>query len=222
MFVIPRVLSADDLKRVRDELARGEFVDGKFSAGRYAQEVKKNLQLKREGPDPTPLDLFVLQALSRHEHFRGATLVKRILPPLFSKYAPGMQYGAHVDSAVMGTGQPIRADVAITIFLSDPKSYDGGELIIETPGGEKLVKLPAGDAFAYAATTQHRVAPVTGGERLVAVTWAQSYVRDDAMRQILHDLSIVAHHMADASPQSEDARLLSKSYANLLRKVVEM
>ena len=74
----------------------------------------------------------------------------------------------------------MRTDVSFTLFLSDPDSYEGGALVIESTGGEEDVKLPAGSLVAYPSTTLHRVAPVTEGVRLAAVGWARSFIRDPA------------------------------------------
>jgi PKHD-type hydroxylase len=217
MFIIPRILTSDELNQVQAELATAEFVEGKHTAGRLVQAAKSNLQLKRAGTQPTKLDLLVLQALSRNEMFRSVTAIRRMLPPIFGKYLAGMQYGAHVDNAIMGAGEPIRADISVTLFLNDPASYDGGELIAQTSMGERPVKLAAGDCVVYPATSLHRVAPITRGERLVAATWVQSFVKDQAMREVLHDLNVAAHRLAEKSPDSDELKLITRSYANLLR-----
>ena len=72
---------------------------------------------------------------------------------MFSRYESGMQYGSHVDDALM---DGMRTDVAFTLFLSDPTSYDGGELTIESAAGEETFKLDAGALVAYSATSLHR------------------------------------------------------------------
>ena len=112
--------------------------------------------------------------------FRLAVRPKALAPLMFSAYEHGMEYGSHVDDALM---QGMRTDVSFTLFLSDPESYDGGELVIESAAGEDAVKLAAGSLVAYPSTTLHRVAPVTRGVRLAAVGWARSFVRDGAQRE---------------------------------------
>jgi PKHD-type hydroxylase len=89
----------------------------------------------------------------------------------------------------------IRTDVSFTLFLADPETYDGGELVIESVSGEEEVKLPAGHLVAYDSTSLHRVAPVTRGRRVVAVGWAQSYVRDSARRELLFDLETAKRNL---------------------------
>ncbi len=84
--------------------------------------------------------------------------------------------------------QGLRTDVSFTLFLAEPHEYEGGELVIETSDGEEGIKLPAGHLFLYPSTSLHRVEPVTQGERIVAVGWARSFIRDAGKREMLFDL----------------------------------
>jgi len=138
----------------------------------------------------------------------------RIVPPLFSRYENGMHYGEHTDNAVMTN---VRTDLALTVFLSPPGDYDGGELVMNADRDPRRVKLPAGSAIAYSAATLHRVEPVTRGERLAAVTWVQSMVRDAARRELLEDMGRVLRHLRAGVPNGHETLLLAKSHANLLR-----
>ena len=129
-----------------------------------------------------------------------------------------MAYGAHVDDPLMGhSGQRFRTDVSMTIFLRDPQSYQGGELVIGTTFGQQKVKLAAGSAVIYPSSSLHHVAPVSKGERLVALAWIQSYVRDPARRELLYELDQVREHLLKNAPEQEHTGLADKSYANLLR-----
>ena len=99
-----------------------------------------------------------------------------------------MEYGFHVDAAILATKPPMRADVSTTVFLSDPASYDGGELVAKMGEKEVEVKLEPGDAVLYPSTTLHRVKPITRGIRLVSVTFTESMVRDHYERELLYQL----------------------------------
>ncbi len=140
---------------------------------------------------------------------------------LFSRYGSGAHYGTHVDNALMRTDVHRRTDIAVTAFLSPPDAYEGGELMIEGHAGTAKLKLAAGDAVVYPASTLHRVEPVTDGVRLAAVTWIQSHVRDPAQRELLYDLSMVRRSLESSAPDSREALLLSKVYANLIRMWAE-
>lgn len=221
MFIfIDDVLDAAMLSSVRTAAAALSFRDGRATAGWHARTVKANRQAAPSAALKS-VQRQLTDALDAHEIVRAAALPARIAPPLVSRYGPGEAYGPHVDDAVMGA-PPLRSDVSLTLFLSDPQDYDGGELVAESASGEEAVKLPAGAAAMYASTTLHRVAPVTRGERLVAVTWIQSLVRDPGARAILFDLDRArrAAFAADG-PDSPVFPLLAKTYANLLRRWAE-
>jgi PKHD-type hydroxylase len=128
-----------------------------------------------------------------------------------------MSYGNHVDDPIMGEGDLYRSDISVTIFLSGPDDYDGGELVIQTPFGEQFVKLPAGDAVIYPSSSVHRVAEVTRGERVVAVSWIQSMVRDPDKRALLHELNQAREKLLHDHPQAEETSRVNHAYINLVR-----
>jgi len=140
-----------------------------------------------------------------------------MLLPLFNRYEPGMHYGEHLDNPLMGANTPIRTDVSVTIFLSDPATYDGGELMLQTDAGVKTFRGNAGDAFAYPSNLFHQVTAVTRGIRIVAVTWAQSIIRDPAQRRILYDLGQTIERLQGESPANPCLPLVQKSQMNLVR-----
>jgi PKHD-type hydroxylase len=153
-----------------------------------------------------------------HEVFALAVRPKTLTTVMFSAYEPGMRYGSHVDDALM---QGMRTDVSFTLFLSEPASYDGGELVIESAAGEEDVKLEAGSLVAYPSTALHHVNEVTRGTRLAAVGWARSYIRDSTRRELLLDLDTARRQMFARDGKSADYDLVSKSLANLLRMWME-
>jgi PKHD-type hydroxylase len=216
-FQISQVLERNELQQIVSSLTGQTFVDGKPTAQGLARKVKNNLQASRTSPEPTDIDQVVFAAYRRNELLQNFAIPRRQTLPVFSRYEPGMEYGPHVDSAVMASGNEVlRSDLASTLFLSDPASYDGGELVLQMPIGEQEIKLDAGEAIVYSATALHRVAPVTRGVRLVALTWIQSAVPDERLRAILFDLN-GASKRAQALGDSELATNLQKSYHNLLR-----
>jgi len=215
---IPSVLSRSEVDTVQQLLATAPFIDGKLSAGQAARRVKRNLEVDRQAAVLDQLNNLVMGKLVQHPVYRSGALPLRVAAPYYARYTPGMQYGDHVDDPVMGAdGQLYRSDISITVFLNEPSAYDGGELVVNTPFGEQLVKLPPGDAVMYPSSSLHRVAEVTRGERLVAVTWLQSLVRDPSRRELLHELNTVRERLLAADAESEDAKLVNKSYVNLVR-----
>jgi len=215
---IPSVLDRSELGVARHMLTGVPFVDGKLSAGQAAKRVKHNQEADRRARELEQLNNLVMGKLVQHPVYRSGALPLRVAAPYYARYTPGMRYGDHVDDPIMGTdGTLYRSDVSITVFLSDPAEYDGGELVIDTPFGEQQAKLPAGDAVMYPSSSLHRVAEVTRGERLVAVTWLQSLVRDPARRELLHELNGVRERLLASTPETEDAKLINKTYVNLVR-----
>jgi PKHD-type hydroxylase len=219
---IPDVLTAEEIKKLRAEAALLPFVPGAETAGGRARRVKNNEQVSQKADERKALHEIVVTALVRNKEFNRAALPKRIRPPLISRYRQGMAYGKHVDNALMGpkTARE-RSDVSITVFISDIDEYDGGELIIHGAFGMQEVKLPSGSAVTYPSSSLHEVSEVTRGERLVAVTWAQSYVRDERQREILAHLGQVKDKMNDIAADSVETDLVHHTYANLLRMWAE-
>ena len=221
MLEIPKVLSREQLDSVAKMLAGATFVDGKLSAGSRASTVKKNQELDPKHASTDELNEIVIGNLFRHPVFQSAVLPSRVSAAFFARYTPGMAYGDHIDDPIMGAGDRYRCDVAITVFLNDPDSYDGGELEVRTPFGEQSVKLAAGNAFAYPASSVHRVCEVSRGERLVAVAWAQSLVRDPAKRELLYDLDVARQSLMGVTPKAIVTEKVDAVYANLVRMWAE-
>lgn len=212
-IVIGHMLSADDLATVRAALAEARFVDGRDTAGYAARLVKNNRQAAGERRLETVRRL-VAERILASEIFQLAVRPKTLTPLMFASYEPGMQYGTHVDDALM---HGMRTDVSFTLFLSNPEDYDGGELVVETAAGDEATKLPAGSLLAYPSTSLHRVAEVTRGRRLAAVGWARSFVRDAAQREMLFDLDTARRQLFTRDGKTAEFDLVSKSISNLLR-----
>ncbi len=217
-LILQAILSPEDLVRVRRDLDVIAWKPGKRTAGAAARGVKENLQADGEDSRTRALERFIADALARHPLFETAARPRRLSRILFSRYEPGMAYGAHTDDALMGAGEhKLRTDLAFTLFLADRASYEGGALVIERALGEQEVSLEAGDAILYSASAIHRVAPVVHGVRLAAVGWVQSLIGDAAQRELLFDLSVTRTRLAEAGAPREEMLNLDKSISNLLR-----
>jgi len=220
LITIPGVLDEALLAQCREALASADWADGRGSAGYLSRAVKNNSQLADTDPTARRLGELILSALEKNSTFVAAALPLKVLPPLFNRYSGGQAYGAHIDGAirpVAGTHHRVRTDLSATIFLSDPASYTGGELVIRDTFGERIVKLEAGDLVLYPGTSVHRVEPVTSGERLAAFFWIQSMVRDTTQRALLFDLDAAIQHLANDVPGHAALVDLAGIYHNLLR-----
>lgn len=216
------ILTPEELDHVSTLLQTADFVDGQSTAGWHARLVKHNSQLKANTSQGQTLTELVKTALWRHPLFQVAAQPRTIHSILFSRYDPGMAYGTHVDNALMGPQRQYRSDLSLTLFLSDPSTYDGGELVIQHPEAEQSFKLSAGSAILYPSHTLHRVNLVSTGSRFVAVAWVQSVIRDPLQREILLDLDTVRRSLFKQQGKTTEFDLIAKTYANLLRQWAEV
>lgn len=216
---LKQVLGAEELRAARAQLEAADWIDGAATAGTQSLTVKHNHQLPTQGAASQALRAIVLGALERHAPFFSAALPKKILPPLFNRYAaPGQHYGAHVDGAVLHAGsQRVRADLSCTLFLAEPGEYGGGHLVVHHPDGLQRVKLPAGDALLYSSGSVHEVEPVTQGARVASFFWIESMVRDETQRRLLFDLDMALMRLRAREGESAEALALTGCYHNLLR-----
>ncbi len=219
---IPDILDSTQLAAVQSVLHQGSFNDGKLSAGVNARKNKSNEELAADQDQLDALNGIVMTQLVQHPIYLNAALPAKISLPIYARYSKGMSYGDHIDDPVMGgPSQRYRSDIAITIFLSSPEDYDGGELCIETAFGNNEIKLPAGHAVLYPSSCRHSVNPVTRGERLVAIAWVQSMVRSAEQRQILFQLSQARDQLKSKSENSAYQQI-DDSYTNLVRMWAEV
>jgi PKHD-type hydroxylase len=218
LMLVADVLTPEQVAQFRARIMALNFVDGAATAGWHAKLVKKNLQADRGQPGYAEINKAVTDIILANQTLRNAARPKAITPLLFSRYAGGMAYGTHVDDAmIMG----VRSDVSFTLSLTPPDAYDGGELVLEMPAGEHAFKLQPGHMILYPSTALHRVEPVTRGERLAAVGWMQSAVRDAHAREILYDLDLARRSLFDKNGKTREFDLITKASANLLRLWME-
>lgn len=218
LVTIPEVLNKEDIGVIADLMATANFREGATTAGSEARRVKNNHEMFISEIETQRLNNLVMGKLVRNPDYIAAAFAARIAAPIYAKYTEGMYYGNHIDDPVMGPpNQRYRSDMSVTIFLNEPEAYDGGELVISTTFGEQKVKLNAGDAVLYPSSSTHRVAEVTRGERIVAVTWLQSTVRDPAKREILYNLAQARETMIKTAAGTKELEQVSNSYVNLLR-----
>jgi PKHD-type hydroxylase len=104
-----------------------------------------------------------------HFGFDGVTLTE---PAQFTEYPKGGFYDWHMDLNAFGQdGQnPIRK-ISMTLLLSDPKDFTGGDLLFSEMGDNKPLPLKQGQAIFFASFLRHKVAPVKKGIRRSMVMW---------------------------------------------------
>ena len=228
LICIPNILGkADvaDFRRIMDESA---WEDGRSTAGAQSAMVKRNEQLPPDSEVARKLGNRVLSALTASPKFISAAIPLQIFPPLFNRYAAagGHHFGIHVDNAVRGdrlTGMRIRTDLSVTLFLSEPAEYEGGELVVEDLYGSHEVKLPAGDLVLYPSSSLHMVTPVTRGMRVASFFWLQSMIRDVQARTMIFDLDTAIQQLVDRLGRNDPETVkLTGIYHNLIRYWAEV
>jgi PKHD-type hydroxylase len=198
---ISNAIDNHSLLALQDTFSQRElFHDGKLTAGSTAREVKSNLQAAPGASQTKAAITLVQRLLLAHPTVISAVYPEKFAKTIVSRYEPGMGYGEHIDEAIINE---TRTDIAFTVFLSDPSSYQGGELELIKPDGRDHIKLPAGSAYLYPADTVHQVLPITKGVRLAIVGWIQSKVRLEQHRQILSDL----HDAIDLTPKTDESKV---------------
>ncbi|MCA6124586.1 Fe2+-dependent dioxygenase [Bradyrhizobium sp. WSM 1704] len=228
LVCVPNVLSKDDVADFRRIMDASDWEDGRSTAGAASAMVKRNEQLPPDSEVARQLGNRVLSALSASPRFISAAIPLRIFPPLFNRYAAtdGHHFGLHVDNAVRGdrlTGLRIRTDLSVTLFLSEPEDYDGGELVIEDRYGSHEIKLPAGDLVVYPASSLHLVTPVTRGTRVASFFWLQSMVRDAHARSLIFDLDMAIQALVERLGRDDPETVkLTGIYHNLIRHWAEV
>lgn len=228
LICVPDVLSKDDVADFRRIMDNADWEDGRSTAGAQSALVKSNQQLPPDSEVSRKLGNRVLSALSTSPQFISAAIPLQIFPPLFNRYAAadGHHFGIHVDNAVRGdrlTGLRIRTDLSVTLFLSEPDEYDGGELVVEDLYGSHEIKLPAGNLVLYPASSLHMVTPVTRGMRVASFFWLQSMVRDAHARSLIFDLDTAIQALVERLGRDDPETVkLTGIYHNLIRYWAEV
>lgn len=221
MLQIPEVLTKEQVAECRRVIDAAEWVDGNATSGFQAALAKNNLQLPHASPACVEAGRMIVAALEANLLFVAAALPRTILPPLFNRYGAGHGFKDHIDNAVRRhphTGERIRTDLSATLFLAEPDTYDGGELVVEDRYGLHQVKLGAGDLVLYPASSLHRVTPVTRGERVASFFWVQSMIRRDDQRTLLFDCDLAIQRLGGMVGQDDPSVVaLTGAYHNLLR-----
>jgi len=188
---IPNLLAAPEISRLVALSRELRFVDGRVS--NPANQTKVNLQADAADPKYAESVQIVSAAFTRSREFVDFALPKHVAPPLLCRYESGMKYGAHADAAViqLGAGR-IRSDLSCTVFVSDPSTYTGGELVIAMGNLAIPIKSAAGEAIVYPSTALHEVVPVRSGQRLVSITFIESLIADQHQRTQVYELNEIA------------------------------
>jgi PKHD-type hydroxylase len=203
---IKNMLAPAEIDRLVELAGELNFVDGRVS--NPANLTKENLQADPRDARYAESVQLPQAAMVRSREFGDFALPRRIAPPLLCRYEPGMKYGAHADSALIQVGGTrLRSDLSCTIFVSDPSTYEGGELAIVAGNQTVAFKGGPGDAIVYPSTLLHEVVPVRAGRRLVVITFIESYIADHHRRTQVYELNEIAALEGNAMKWESRVRL---------------
>ena len=238
MFIstLDGLISAESLARIAELMRSAGFVDGHISGGDDTN--KNNLELP-------PGDSAYLEVLKLVEGdvranlaFNFTAFPRYMTRPIFSRYDPGMYYHEHVDFPVMnflnvqvkpghrgvapvGMGY-VRSDLSLTVFLSPPESYDGGQLTFCGTLEKVQAKLNAGSGVLYPTGSEHRVEKVTRGSRVAAIFWIQSMFPVEAHRKAVYDAYTLWDGLKRDGAQMETIRLAEQVFYNSFRMLAQV
>ena len=217
---IRTILSEDDLKIIHSLLPKLEWEDGLLSLeggdDEYRKELKRNIVAAKRSSITKAISEIIVNNLNKDTRFLNHTMALHTEEPMIVKMSVGSWYRAHQDCHTNG-------DYSTTLFLSEPDTYKGGELHLIDASLEVYHKLPAGDAVTYSTGTTHEVKEVTEGERIAAVFWTQSHIKDNNIRSILTDirnaqLMLEEKAFDDIKDAEQDPRfLLNKAVMQMMR-----
>jgi len=191
LLKIKNLLTGDECERLAALAKELNFVDGRVS--NPSNTSKQNLQADPADPRYAESVQVVHAAFSRSREFATFALPKRIAPPLLCRYEPGMKYGQHADAGIIQLANAkLRSDLSCTVFIGDPANYEGGELAMIVGNQTLAFKGAPGEAIVYPSTLLHEVVPVRSGQRLVSITFIESYIADQHARMQVYELNEIA------------------------------
>ncbi len=213
---VPNFLQADEVRALRQRIDSLPPEDGTVSGN---PSLKQNRQLTGANPAVRPLLDEMHRRLLANQEFVSFALPLNF-SVAFNRYEPGMFYHFHSDAAVMGglgSTIPIRTDLSLTVFLSEPAEYEGGEFHVRTSYGELVIKEPAGTLICYPSNMPHRVETITRGQRVSLIGWIQSLVRSIEHRELMQQLGQLHRAVTGNDPKHEHDQAFGQVRNNLLR-----
>ena len=226
--VLPDIINEQEIATVDELLSRADFVSGHISGG--TMDTKRNLELPAQDKAYIEALRIVESAVRESDVFNYTAYPRAMTRPIFSRYEKGMFYDEHVDFPLMNfapKGQThralapiganyVRSDLSMTLFLSDPETYDGGELSFSSVEPLKF-KLQKGSAVLYPTGVGHSVLPVTRGVRTAAIFWVQTLFPVEAQRKVVNDAYKLHLALKTSMPDTLEQKASELLFFNLFR-----
>jgi PKHD-type hydroxylase len=218
-YYIRKVLEeeqVDLIKNLLEHSNQNNFGQDGLNSGGGTSSIKSNKELC-DLKMLTTINDCIMQSLDSDRYFLSFTSAKSTNVNIISKSESGDYYNPHYDHWENG-------DFSTTVFLSDPTTYNGGELCLLLGNDEeKQIKLDAGWAVTYPTGILHRVNQVLSGTRYVSVFWTKSKIKNVVIRNMYHQLEFVIEeleknsnsiHYTDCKGAIKDPLFIAKNMQN--------
>lgn len=218
------LLTPEQCNKIVDALKDEWWLPGVAPSDAYAKKVKRNKEIPMGGnSEVDELQKWVIDRILESQFFKARTLPKNLGRPRFNLCEEGGEYGWHADSAFMGANPEIRTDVSVSLFLTPPESYEGGELELRPVSGQSMgVKGAQGTMVFYPSGVMHRVTPVTSGRRICFICWIESHIQSTQKRDLLVEISELCNMMEGEDHLSDiHTRMLNVKH-NLFRQWMKL
>jgi len=168
-------------------ISESEWTDGLKTTTHTNKSIKNNLELTSKKVK-SYVNNIIKNNLNKQIEYNEYTIPFVTTGPLISKSEKDCYYRIHIDSRYLG-------EYSTTVFVSDPDTYEGGELCLYLDNQEKKFKLDRGQAITYKTGTLHKVNTVLSGTRFAIVFWTKSLFEDIRIRNIYSNLkSLERYH----------------------------
>jgi PKHD-type hydroxylase len=214
MILEIELLQDHDITTIQSILNTATYKPGKLSTGENT-DVKVSAVVDQNTLEYKKVYEILSRAISNNITFSSLLSTKKITPPVIVNYETGGFYDWHIDEIEIGS---VLTHYSMTIFLNNPDEYDGGELILIRDGKEEQYKLQAGKALIYSTGMLHKVAPVKTGNRLVSISWLESLVKDEFIRNCIFDLGKINKELLNDKVDNTKVLSLEQLRINMLRQ----
>ena len=169
--VVANAFSADECSQLTDVYSQLDAAYGGLVAGRFDQKVRQSaLVWLPENDELAWVDTRMARlAADANRQLFNYALEGFDEQLQMAAYGPGHYYDWHIDRGQGSTAG--RRKLTLSVQLTQPGDYQGGELEINADGHPFQAPRAQGTAVTFASTSLHRVAAVTSGQRHSLVGW---------------------------------------------------
>ena len=179
-FYIRRLISSENLATITEYLNHAEWSKSREKIFEYLPNGQNNSEMVG-GIIRNEISKTIFAGVDADQGFRDRVFPKHSTDLIVSRTEVGEGFSVHLDTTSVG-------EFSTTVFLSEPNTYEGGELCLYLEEEVRKFKLPAGTAITYTTGAPHCVSEVTAGVRHAGVFWTSSLVKDVRYREILADI----------------------------------